>query len=94
MLNLHICYLISSLSYVELLWLSASNLSYSYDQDHVHTTTCKTSTLEISNHHFIHFSSIPQNKAPRMSHDYSPSKNIQQGLWAMQKKEEKENKET
>ena len=34
-------------------------ISYSHDQDHVHTTyACQTSTLEVA--HFIH--SIPQNK--------------------------------
>ena len=49
-----------SLSFVKLLWPLVRFISYSHDQDHVHiSTTCYSSTLEVSNTS-IH----PQNKTP------------------------------
>ena len=44
-----------SLSFVKLLWPLVRFISYSHDQDHVHiSTTCYTSTLEVSKHSSIH----------------------------------------
>ena len=58
--------LVISLSFVKLLWPFVRYISYSHDQDHVHSTyILPTSTLEVAREHFTHPSIfIPVNKTP------------------------------
>ena len=67
--------LVISLSFVKLLWPFVRYISYSHDQDHVHSTyILPTSTLEVAREHFTHPSIfIPVNKTPFYSWLLSPS---------------------
>ena len=67
--------LVISLSFVKLLWPFVRYISYSHDQDHVHSTyILPTSTLEVAQEHFTHPSIFtPVNKTPFYSWLLSPS---------------------
>jgi len=67
--------LVISLSFVKLLWPFVRYMSYSHDQDHVHSTyILPTSTLEVVREHFTHPSIIiPVNKTPFYSWLLFPS---------------------
>jgi len=67
--------LVISLSFVKLLWPFVRYISYSHDQDHVHSTyILPTFALEVAREHFTHPSIfIPINKTPFYSWLLSPS---------------------
>ena len=79
--NLPHMHLAISLSFVKLLWPLVRFISYSHDQDHVHTsTTCYASTLKVSKYPSIH-------KIKLQVHVWHLSlKNMYQGMGLCKKK--------